>query len=208
MKYYSLQCKNDLNGKYGQISEGIIIEKKSKFISYLFSIDSEEEAIEKIEQIKKDNGQARHVVYIYSLLKGNITNIKFSDDGEPQGTGTKAIYELLDKESITNVCIVIVRYFGGILLGAGPLSRTYLNSARICIDECVKKEIYNFEIISFDCSYNAYNVFKNRVQTYMDDGLLQILNCSFSDNVSVELKVVDFKKEELEKVIEEVCYGY
>lgn len=208
MKYYSLQCKKDLNGKYGQINDGIIIEKKSKFISYLFNINSEEEAIEKIEQIRRDNGQARHVVYIYSLLKGSITDIKFSDDGEPQGTGTKAIYELLNKESITNVCIVIVRYFGGILLGAGPLSRTYLNSARICIDECIKKEIYNFEFISCNCSYNAYNILKNRLQLYVDDGLVQILNCNFSDNVEVSIKVVDFKKEEIEKIIEEVCYGY
>lgn len=208
MKYYSLQCKKDLNGKYGQINDGIIIEKKSKFISYLFNINSEEEAIEKIEQIRRDNGQARHVVYIYSLLKGSITDIKFSDDGEPQGTGTKAIYELLNKESITNVCIVIVRYFGGILLGAGPLSRTYLNSARVCIDECIKKEIYNFEFISCNCSYNAYNILKNRLQLYVDDGLVQILNCNFSDNVEVSIKVVDFKKEEIEKIIEEVCYGY
>lgn len=208
MKYYSLQCKKDLEGKYGQINDGIIVEKKSKFIAYLFSISSEEEAIEKIDLIRKDNGQARHIVYIYSFLKGNIANIKFSDDGEPQGTGTKAIYELLDKESITNVCIVIVRYFGGILLGAGPLSRTYLNSARICIDECVKKEIYNFEFLSFDCSYNAYNVFKNKIQIYVDDGYVQILNCDFSDNVCVNIKVVDFKKEELEKIIKEVCYGY
>lgn len=208
MKYYSLQCKKDLNGKYGQINDGIIIEKKSKFISYLFNINSEEEAIEKIEQIRRDNGQARHVVYIYSLLKGSITDIKFSDDGELQGTGTKAIYELLNKESITNVCIVIVRYFGGILLGAGPLSRTYLNSARVCIDECIKKEIYNFEFISCNCSYNAYNILKNRLQLYVDDGLVQILNCNFSDNVEVSIKVVDFKKEEIEKIIEEVCYGY
>lgn len=208
MKYYSLQCKKDLNGKYGQINDGIIVEKKSKFISYLFNINSEEEAIEKIEQIRRDNGQARHVVYIYSLLKGSITDIKFSDDGEPQGTGTKAIYELLNKESITNVCIVIVRYFGGILLGAGPLSRTYLNSARVCIDECIKKEIYNFEFISCNCSYNAYNILKNRLQLYVDDGLVQILNCNFSDNVEVSIKVVDFKKEEIEKIIEEVCYGY
>lgn len=208
MKYYSLQCKKNLNGKYGQINDGIIVEKKSKFISYLFNINSEEEAIEKIEQIRRDNGQARHVVYIYSLLKESITDIKFSDDGEPQGTGTKAIYELLNKESITNVCIVIVRYFGGILLGAGPLSRTYLNSARVCIDECIKKEIYNFEFISCNCSYNAYNILKNRLQLYVDDGLVQILNCNFSDNVEVSIKVVDFKKEEIEKIIEEVCYGY
>lgn len=208
MKYYSLQCKNDFKGKYEQISEGLIIEKKSKFISYLFSVSSEEDAIDKIEKIRKDNGQARHVVYIYSVLNGNVPNIKFSDDGEPQGTGTKAIYELLDKEYITNVCVVIVRYFGGILLGAGPLSRAYLNSARACIDECFKTPIYNYVNVSFECSYNAYNVFKNKVQAYIDEKLVQIVNCTFSDNVSIDVKTVDFKQEEINEIIEEVCYGY
>ncbi len=208
MKYYSLQNKIDFKGKYGQICDGLIVEKQSKFYSYLFTVQSEEEAIEKIEQIKKDNVQARHVVYIYSYLKDNVANIRFSDDGEPKGTGTKAIYELIDKEAITNICIVIVRYFGGILLGAGPLSRTYLNSARKCIDLCEKKEIYNYIRYSFNCSYNAYNVIKNRVQEFIQNGHLIVLKCEFSDNVYVEYNVADSIIEQVKKIIEEVCYDY
>ena len=69
MKLYSLKSKTDLKGNYGQLCDKIIIEKQSKFISYLFEISKEEEAIEKIEKIKQDNMQARHVVYIYSYLK-------------------------------------------------------------------------------------------------------------------------------------------
>ncbi len=208
MKYYSLQNKIDFKGKYGQICDGLIVEKQSKFYSYLFAIQSEEEAIEQIEQIKKDNVQARHVVYIYSYLKDNVANIRFSDDGEPKGTGTKAIYELMDKEAITNICIVIVRYFGGILLGAGPLSRTYLNSARKCIDLCDKKEIYNYIRCSFKCSYNAYNIIKNKIQEFIQNEYLITLKCEFSDNVYVEYNVADSVIDQVKKIVEEACYDY
>lgn len=207
MKYYSLINKTGLNGNYGQIAEGLVIEKQSKFISYLFKIDNEEDAQEYIEKIRKDNLSARHVVYIYSYFKDNIVNIRFSDDGEPKGTGTKAIYELLEKECITNICIVIVRYFGGILLGAGPLSRTYLNSARECIDACDKKELYNYLDYTFDCTYNAYNILKNKLEKYIEQEYIIVEDSEFKENVTMKLKIVDFEIENVKKIVEEVSYG-
>lgn len=207
MKYYSLINKTGLNGNYGQIAEGLVVEKQSKFISYLFKIDNEEDAQEYIEKIRKDNLSARHVVYIYSYFKDNIVNIRFSDDGEPKGTGTKAIYELLEKECITNICIVIVRYFGGILLGAGPLSRTYLNSARECIDACDKKEMYNYLNYTFDCTYNAYNILKNKLEKYIEQEYILVEDSEFKENVTMKLKIVDFEIENVKKIVEEVNYG-
>ena len=207
MKYYSLINKTGLNGNYGQIAEGLVVEKQSKFISYLFKIDNEEDAQEYIEKIRKDNLSARHVVYIYSYFKDNIVNIRFSDDGEPKGTGTKAIYELLEKECITNICIVIVRYFGGILLGAGPLSRTYLNSARECIDACDKKEMYNYLDYTFDFTYNAYNILKNKLEKYIEQEYILVEDSEFKENVTMKLKIVDFEIENVKKIVEEVNYG-
>lgn len=207
MKYYSLNNKMDFKGNYGEICNGLIIEKQSKFFSYLFNIENEKQALDKIDEIKKDNIQARHVVYIYSFLKDNVINIRFSDDGEPRGTGTKAIYELLDKESITNVCIVIVRYFGGILLGAGPLSRAYLNSARECIDKCSKEEIYNYIDFSFKCTYNGYNIIKNKLEKYIDNEYVKINSCNFKEYVYISIGIVDFKYDEIKKNIEEINYG-
>jgi len=207
MKYYSLTNKTGLKGNYEQIAEGLVVEKQSKFISYLFKIDNEEEAQEYIEKIRKDNLSARHVVYIYSYFKDNIVNIRFSDDGEPKGTGTKAIYELLEKECITNICIVIVRYFGGILLGAGPLSRTYLNSARECIDSCDKKEMYNYLEYTFDCTYNAYNILKNKLEKYIEQEYIIVEDSEFKENVTMKLKIVDFEIENVKKIVEEVSYG-
>ena len=207
VKYYYLDKKIDYNAKYGQICDGLITQKQSKFFSYLFYIDNEKDALEKIDKIKKDNLQARHVVYIYSYLQNNVANIRFSDDGEPKGTGTKAIYELLEKESITNVCIVIVRYFGGILLGAGPLARAYLNSARICIDMCEKKEVYNYLDFSFECSYNEYNTIKNKLDEYIECEYVKIIKCEFKENVSMVIKVVDFKLDYIKKLVDEIKYG-
>ena len=116
-------------------------------------------------------------------------------------------YELLEKECITNICIVIVRYFGGILLGAGPLSRTYLNSARECIDSCDKKEMYNYLEYTFDCTYNAYNILKNKLEKYIEQEYIIVEDSEFKENVTMKLKIVDFEIENVKKIVEEVSYG-
>lgn len=192
MKYYSM-INNDkeYTSLFGEISSGIIIEKKSKFYSYVFKITNEEEALDNIAKIKEQNKEARHVVYIYSLLNGNVCNIRFSDDGEPKGTGTKAIYELLTKEGITNICIVIVRYFGGILLGAGPLSRTYLNSARIALDLCDKKEIYNYIEYDTNISYSKYTQIKSLLDINIENENIIIADTKFDENVHISMKIKD-----------------
>lgn len=198
MKYYSM-INNDKNYKslFGEISSGVIIEKKSKFYSYVFKIANEEEALNNIAKIKEQNKEARHVVYIYSLLNGNVCNIRFSDDGEPKGTGTKAIYELLTKERITNICIVIVRYFGGILLGAGPLSRTYLNSARVALDKCYKKEIYNYIDYTTNITYSRYTQIKPFIDLNIVDENILIQDIKFSEDVNIYLKIRDTYYDEI-----------
>lgn len=208
MKYYTLENKIENSGSFGEIASGVIIEKKSKFISYLFNIKNEEEAISIINKIKKEYMDARHVVYIYSILDDeDKKSIRFSDDGEPQGTGTKAIYELIEKENITNICIVIVRYFGGILLGAGPLSRAYLNTARMAIDCCKKKEIYKYIEKEVKLSYNEYNIFKNKIAEYISKEEIVIDNVEFSDEVIMHYYVVDYENENIDKMVEEIRYG-
>ena len=117
------------NGIYGEIAEGFLEIKKSKFYSYIFGIKSEEEVKNILEKIKKDNKKARHVVYAYNFKDGQgCIHSKFSNDNEPQGTGVNSIISMLEKENVENYLVVIVRYFGGTLLGAGPLLRAYLSS--------------------------------------------------------------------------------
>ncbi len=199
---YTLKKTED-KCKYGEISKGTLIEKKSTFISYLFRIDDENSANECIEKVRKDNRQARHIVYIYSYLKDNVINIRFSDDGEPKGTGTKAIYELLTKENITNVCIVIVRYFGGILLGAGPLARAYLNTAKESIKTCQKEIIYNYIKYNVKITYRKYEVIKNLIDKKVKEGIIIINDIEYSDKIYIKVLIIDKYYNKIKSIFED-----
>lgn len=203
--YFTLNSNNI--GKYDEIATYIFEQKKSKFISYIFKITNENEAKKYIDIIKKDNKDARHVIYIYSYLtETNLPQVIFSDDGEPQGTGTKAIYELLTKENITNICVVIVRYFGGILLGAGPLSRAYLNSFRGSLDCCVKENIYNYFTKEICVEYNKYDILISKLSKYINDKLVILDNVKYNENINITLKIENNSKNKIEEILSDFIY--
>lgn len=205
--YFSL--KSDIEkGQYYDIASNTLVEKKSKFIAYIFNISCKNDAEKYIERIKNDNKDARHIVYIYSYLDKitNIPVINFSDDGEPQGTGTKAIYELISKERITNICIVIVRYFGGILLGAGPLSRAYLNSFRGALLKCERYELFNYDIEEYIIEYCKYDNFKNKMSEYIDKRLIIVDSVKFNEKVDILIKIEKKNKKQIVKEINEILF--
>ena len=205
--YFSL--KSDIEkGQYNDIASNTLVEKKSKFIAYIFNIFCKNDAEEYLERIKNDNKDARHIVYIYSYLDKitNIPVINFSDDGEPQGTGTKAIYELISKERITNICIVIVRYFGGILLGSGPLSRAYLNSFRGTLIKCDKYEILNYDIEEYTIEYCKYENFKNKMSEYIDKRLIIIDSVKFNEKIDILIKIERTNKKQILSKINEILF--
>lgn len=111
---------------------GEIIEKKSRFIGYVRHVESEEEANAFISEIKKQNFDARHNCYAYTVGVEQ-PQLKFSDDGEPGGTAGKPILEVITGMQLYHVCIVVTRYFGGVLLGTGGLVRAYTEAAKACI---------------------------------------------------------------------------
>ncbi len=108
------------------------IEKKSEFIGYISPVRTNDEAVAFINSIKAENRKARHNVYAYILRDSNIT--RYSDDGEPQGTGGVPVLEVLQKEGLYDVCVVVTRYFGGILLGTGGLTRAYSKGCKLAIE--------------------------------------------------------------------------
>ncbi|MCP4180038.1 MAG: YigZ family protein [bacterium] len=110
------------------------IEKKSKFISSIFYVDSENTAKAYISSISENHMNANHNVYAYKILERGVLKAKFSDDGEPKNTAGKPIYELLNKLELFNVVVIITRYFGGIKLGASGLIRAYMRSAKLGIE--------------------------------------------------------------------------
>ena len=105
---------------------------KSKFYATAFHVEDVELFKTKLEAIRKENPKARHVVYAYRIGM----NSKSCDDKEPKGTAGRPILELLNKKQLIDVAIVVVRYYGGVQLGAGRLLRTYLNSAISVLNEC------------------------------------------------------------------------
>lgn len=123
--------------------EGSITEKRSEFIAQLFPAQTEEECRSIIEAVKAKHHKARHNVWAYRLRTGEIS--RYSDDGEPQGTGGIPVLNVLQKSELTDVCCVVTRYFGGVLLGAPGLTRAYSSSAA----ESVK----NAELLHFCEAY-------------------------------------------------------
>ena len=118
-------------------AEDEFIEKKSRFIGYIAPVTTEQEAAAFIESVRTRHREARHNCYAYRLRQNNLA--RFSDDGEPSGTAGRPILEVLQREDLTDICVVVTRYFGGILLGAGGLVRAYshtcalaLNAAKVC----------------------------------------------------------------------------
>lgn len=114
--------------------------KKSRFLGFVYAVDSDIQAQCIIEEMKVKYSDARHVVFAYTLKN----SAKFSDDGEPQGTAGKPIYDILQKNDIINTLVIVVRYFGGILLGAGPLLRAYKGVACEAISKCEKEEYIEY----------------------------------------------------------------
>ena len=107
--------------------ESAFTEKRSRFISHIWRVETEAEARERIEEMKKRYYDARHNCWCYLLQEGGV--VRYSDDGEPQGTAGQPMLNVFQRESVTNVCCVVTRYFGGVLLGAGGLTRAYSKGA-------------------------------------------------------------------------------
>lgn len=136
-------------------AEDFFIEKKSKFIGSLRPVTTEEEAIAFINEIRAQHPQARHHVYAYILRKDNT--MRYSDAGEPSGTGGQPMLGVLRREELTDLCVVATRYFGGILLGAGGLTRAYAKAAKIAVDAAGILEMRMCKILTVRCPYATYD---------------------------------------------------
>lgn len=135
---------------------------KSQFYSFLIPLSSEEEVPLLIKEKRMQFIKARHVCYAYIFN----SNYKYSDDGEPSGTAGKPLYELLNKNNLTNCILIVVRIFGGVLLGAGRLLRTYVESGLNSIKKANKFEIYYEFLIKLEIKLENINVIKGYLLKY------------------------------------------
>ena len=176
-------------------------EKRSLFIGHATHVDSEEQALSFIKQLKKEYANATHNVYAYLLGDGTVA--RYSDDGEPQGTAGMPVLEAIRKNGVCDVCVVVTRYFGGILLGAGGLVRAYSHSATIAIEgaEIICYEPYS--VYELRSGYSEYQKYSNVLANY---GVI-IDDTSFEADVCVRFAVKREREAKLLDKIRETGYG-
>ncbi len=145
-----------------QEAEAELVEKRSRFIGHIWRVESEEEARSCIEATKKKYHDARHNCWCYILREGNV--LRYSDDGEPQGTAGQPMLNVFQREEVTNVCCVVTRYFGGILLGAGGLTRAYGTTAKLALNESGISRMCLWATLAVPCSYALYERMKLTVE--------------------------------------------
>lgn len=128
-------------------------EKRSRFISHVFLVESEAEARARIDEMKKKYYDARHNCWCFVLHDGTV---RYSDDGEPQGTAGQPILNVLEREGVQDVLCVVTRYFGGILLGAGGLCRAYTKAAKDALDDAGISELRPWSVLHLACPYALF----------------------------------------------------
>lgn len=131
-------------------------EKHSKFISQLWRVESADEATAKIKEMRDTHWDATHNCWAYLVREGNL--MRYSDDGEPQGTAGQPILEVLRHRGLTNVCCVVTRYFGGILLGTGGLVRAYTQGAQLAVAAAGVMRMSLFSTVLIACPYNLFEI--------------------------------------------------
>lgn len=138
--------------------ESEFVEKRSRFISHLWRVETEEEARAHIEAMKKKYYDARHNCWCYLIQEGGV--VRYSDDGEPQGTAGQPMLNVFQRESVTNVVCVVTRYFGGILLGAGGLTRAYTKGAKDALDAAGISRMSLWTLWDVPCTYPLFERMK------------------------------------------------
>ena len=136
-------------------SETEFVEKRSRFIGHVWPVESEEEARSHIEAMKKKYYDARHNCWCYRLKEGGVE--RYSDDGEPQGTAGQPMLNVFQREEVVNVCCVVTRYFGGVLLGAGGLVRAYTQSAKAALDAAGISVVRRWVDVAVPCPYAFFD---------------------------------------------------
>ncbi|MBQ9079251.1 MAG: YigZ family protein [Ruminococcus sp.] len=177
------------------------IEKRSEFIGYIAPVKTNEEAVEFVNSIKAEHRKAKHNVYAYILRDNNIS--RYSDDGEPQGTAGMPVLDVLQKRGLTDVCIVVTRYFGGILLGGGGLVRAYSHAASLACDAAQIMDMCLCHRLKISAEYTMYG----KIAYILPNYKTITVNSDFGQSVSLEILVLSENLQPLIKELTEITNG-
>ena len=161
-------------------------EKRSRFIGHIWRTDTEEEALAAIRATRESMWDARHHVYAYIIRDGAM---RYSDDGEPQGTGGMPVLDVLRRQELNNVCCVVTRYFGGILLGTGGLVRAYSKAAGLAVDAAGISILRLWQRFGIPCPYSLFERIKIEIESH--DG--QIVSTEYGVQVDMTVRIPQTK---------------
>lgn len=179
-----------------------IIINKSKFIGSSLPVSSEEEAIEFIEKIKKEFRDASHNVYAYSI--GENANLqRFSDDGEPSGTAGMPVLNVINQENLRNIAVVVTRYYGGVLLGAGGLVRAYTKGAKIGLENGLIVDKILYYVVSVRIDYTLLGKMENE----LNKNKFIIKDKIYEEKVTINVLSTQEESERLKNIVNEVTGG-
>lgn len=172
-------------------------EKHSRFIGYAAHTETEDEALRFIERIKQRHSDAKHNVYAYTIRVNNTT--RFSDNGEPHGTAGKPALDILLGMELTDVTVVVTRYFGGILLGTGGLVRAYSKAVKETLEAAQRVLMVPGVLYTARCTYNQYAKLQSVVESF--EGSLR--DTDFTDSVDLTFSVPSVRSEGFLACVEE-----
>ena len=176
------------------------VDKRSRFLGLVRPVGSEDEARTIIAACKKQYHDARHNCWCYLLRDGTE---RYSDDGEPQGTGGQPVLEVIRRAGLTDVCVAVTRYFGGILLGAGGLTRAYANGAALAVAAAERITYRSCADCRIGMAYPRYGL----VSRLLPDYGAQVLASSFGERVELTVRLPEERLEELRAALTEATAG-
>ncbi len=166
------------------ISEGFYSEKRSKFLAFAFHVTTEEEIKEIVSEYRKKYYDARHVCWAY-MLGAQRTDFRANDDGEPSSTAGKPILGQINKNVLTDILIIVVRYYGGVNLGTSGLIVAYRTAAAEAIANAEVIKLYDEEVVTYDFPY----VMMNDVMKIIKDMSPRIVNQTYDNTCEIQLSI-------------------
>jgi len=169
--------------KTNQIIEDTI--KKSRFIGIIIPCQTEKQVLQQLNQLHQAHPNASHIVFAYRIKSPKGLLMRFHDAGEPSGTAGKPVFQHLEGKNLINVLIVVIRYFGGIKLGAGGLTRAYGNTAKKVIEACTMTEYIDYAEITFELDYKQMQHFEYQLKKLNGTIMQQV----FTEKISLLIKI-------------------
>ena len=177
------------------------IVNRSRFIGYAMPVETAEEAVDFINEIRSRHRDATHNVYAYAVRSPEYS--RYSDDGEPQGTAGMPVLDVIKKNQLTDCCVVVTRYFGGILLGAGGLVRAYSHSASLAVQAAKMIRMSLCAVLRVTCDYGFYG----RLSALVPESGGTVEDTDFGAQVSVTFRLPAEREENFRRRLTELSFG-